>query len=177
MPIDFDLPTDAAKQILVGAIFAESSTKFSGGGEDAGEKTAIVQAIINLAYYAGQSKMNGKKCYNSSFGDGTILGAVKKSIHAYGQTRWNLVMVNDTLKTKKILEKVLDQFDVAHLKNCAETVNLWSSATAPVSNDTLGGIPLQFNQAANSPPSPRMKKIGKAGAHTFYAFIAGRECQ
>ena len=177
MPIDFDLPTDAAKQILVGAIFAESSTKFSGGGEDAGEKTAIVQAIINLSYYAGQSKMNGKKCYNSSFGDGTILGAVKKSIHAYGQTRWNLVMVNDKLKTKAILEKVLDQFDVAHLKNCVETVNKHSSAAAPVSNDTFGRNPLQFNQAKNAPPSPRTEKVGKVGAHTFYAFITGRECQ
>ena len=32
MPIDFDLPTDVKGQLLAGALFAESSTKFYGGG-------------------------------------------------------------------------------------------------------------------------------------------------
>jgi len=60
MPIDFALPTDTKSQLLVGALFAESSTKFYGGGENPGEKTAIAQAIVNMAFYAGQSKINGK---------------------------------------------------------------------------------------------------------------------
>ena len=176
MPIDFDSPTDAKRQLLAGALFAESSTKFYGGGEDAGEKTAIAQAIINMAFYAGQSKMGGKKCYNESFGDGSVLSAIKRAIVAYGKDRWNLVMSGDKLKSKADLEKVLNKFDVEHLKGCVEAVNALSSAV-PISNGTFGRIPLQFNQATDSPPSPRTEKIGKAGAHTFYAFIVGRECQ
>lgn len=176
MPINFDLPTDAQKQILVGALFAESSTKFYGGGEDGGEKTAIAQAITNMAFYAAQGKMNGKKCYNSSYGDGTLLSAVKRAIVAYDKKQWNLVMSADRLKSKADLEKVLDQFGIEHLKGCVETVNALSSVI-PMSNSTFGRIPLQFNQASNSPPSPRTEKIGKAGAHTFYAFKSGRECQ
>lgn len=176
MPIDFNLPTDVKSQLLVGALFAESSTKFYGGGENPAEKTAIAQAIVNMAFYAGQSKMSGKKCYNSSYGDGTILSAVKRAIVAYGKDRWNLVMASDKLKSKADLEKVLNSFDVEHLKGCVEAVNALSSSV-PITNGSFGRIPLQFNQAKDSPPSTRTEKIGKEGAHTFYAFIDGRECQ
>lgn len=178
MTINFNLPTDARSQLLVGALFAESSTRNYGGGENPAEKTAIAQAIINMAFYAAQRTMNGTRCYNDSFGDGTILGAIRRAIVAYGQTRWNLVMSANQLKSKAELERVLTPDDVEHLRGCVVAVNQIGNAAAPLSNNVFGRrIPLQFNQAANSPPSPRTERIGREGAHTFYAFKIGRECQ
>src|SRR5689334_16084285 len=43
----FELPAGSAQQLLVGAVFAESSTRWW-GGEDAAEKEAIAWTILNM---------------------------------------------------------------------------------------------------------------------------------
>jgi len=88
------------------------------------------------------------------------LSAVEKAIVAYGKDRWNLVMASDKLKSKADLEKVLNSFDVEHLKGCVKAVNALSTSV-PISNGTFGRLQLQFNQAKDSPPSPRPERIGK----------------
>jgi hypothetical protein len=60
---------------------------------------------------------------------------------------------------------------------CAVTTAIGAAPQLPHALASLGDrIPVQFNQASNSPPSAqRQEKIGKHGKHTFYAFIVGRE--
>lgn len=177
--INFQLPTEADKQLLLGIIFSESSTKHY-GGENADEKICIGLCVVNMAYYAKQSTMSGKRCYNSSYGNGTILSSIQKGFLAYNSPRWNKIMTGNTLKTKAILETSLNPDEIEHLR--LSVVALASVSTSTASTQTYSGlsnrIPLQFNQAANSPPSDRLEKLGKLGTkHTFYGFKIGRECQ
>lgn len=169
-PIDFDLPTDADQQLLVGMVFAEASGPF------ADEIEAIVSCMVNCANYASY-KEPGKKCYNDSFGDGTILSAIKKCSRAYGSGQWTRVMVGDLLKAKTDLEGSLIPSEVSKLKACCEGVATVSAGSVPYSDPASKRCLIQFNQAADSPPSNRQEKVAKYGAHTFYAFKKGRECQ
>lgn len=175
--INFTLPTPVDEQLLVGAVFAESSTKYY-GGENSDEKICISLCVINMAYYARQKKSGGKTCYNSSYGDGTILSAIRKGFVAYGGTMWGKVMSGDRLKSKKDLEKALNADEVEHLRLSVNAVGANSISSAPLNFSGLNNrVPLQFNKAENSPPSSRTEKVGKVGSHTFYGFKAGRECE
>ena len=89
---DSDYPKDPNLQLLVGVIFAESGSKNYGGGENASEKEAIGKTFVNAAYYAAMKEQGGKKCYNDSFGDGTILSAIQTMAVAYSTATWNRVM-------------------------------------------------------------------------------------
>ena len=89
---DSDYPKDPNLQLLVGVIFAESGSKNYGGGENASEKEAIGKTFVNAAYYAAMKEQGGKKCYNDSFGDGTILSAIQTMAVAYSTAIWNRVM-------------------------------------------------------------------------------------
>lgn len=174
--ISFDLPTDADKQLLVGAVFAESTTKFT-GGENAEEKICIGMSIVNMAYYGKQKNISGKKCYNSSYGDGTILSAIKKGVVAYGGAMWNKVMSSDKLKDKETLASTLNKFEIEHLENTVKAVEQIDPAQSPLTYALLNRTPLQFNRANDSPPGDRLEKIGRYGSHSFYGFKSGRECQ
>lgn len=172
------LPTDPMLQLLTGAVFAESSTRWY-GGEDHGEKEAIAWAILNMSHYATVKPAGRQRGYNSAFGDGTVLSAIRKAIVAYGAPRWNLVMNGTTLKPAASLDR-LDPADREHLVLCLVVTNAISpSPTLPRSLATLGDrIPVQFNQANDSPPSrDRQERIGRLGRHTFYAFKQGREAE
>ena len=117
------------------------------------------------------------RCYNDSFGSGTIQSAVRNGFQAYGGARWNEVMkADDTMKTRAVLESTLDQAKLDHLRLSIESANAITSAP-PINNATLGGAPVAFNQASNSPPSARMERAAAAGAHTFYKFKSNRECE
>ena len=175
--INFDLPAGAEQQLLTGAIFAESSTKHV-GGENAGEKICIGMAVVNMAYYARLRKPGGGRCYNNSFGSGTILSAIITGFVAYGGAMWNKIMSGDQLRPKAALERALNADEVEHLRLSVEALDSINTGGAPLSYAGLGGArPLQFNQAENSPPSPRTESIGRAGSHTFYGFKRGRECE
>ncbi len=172
--LDFTLPTDPMLQLLTGAVFAESSTRWY-GGEDALEKEAIAWSILNMSHFATVRK--GTHNYNRSFGDGTVLSAIRHAIVAYGSARWNLVMNTNLLKEAATLER-LEPADRDHLRLvCAVTTAIGPAPQLPHALASLGDrIPVQFNQATNSPPSAqRQERIGKHGRHTFYAFIVGRE--
>lgn len=168
--IDFDLPTDGDEQLLVGMVFAEAS------GPVADEIEAIVSCLVNCAHYATYQE-TGKKCYNDSFGDGTILSAIKNCSLAYGSAQWKRVMKGDVLKAKTDLEGSLIPSEVSKLKACCEGVSVVCAGSVPYSDPASKRNLIQFNQAADSPPSKRQEKVGKYGAHTFYAFKNGRECQ
>lgn len=169
-PIDFPLPSDSDQQALVGLAFAESS------GTALIEITAIIGCLVNVAYYAAYEDPP-KQCYNGSFGDGTILSAIKKSSLAYGSTQWRRIMNGDVLLSKEKLEQTLIPSEVSKLKACCEAVADVSKGNTPYQDTTSGRFLVQFNQATNSPPSTRQEKVAKYGVHTFYAFKTGRECQ
>lgn len=165
-------------QLLTGAVFAESSTRYY-GGEDHGEKEAIAWAILNMSHYATVKPAGRTRGYNSAFGDGTVLSAIRKAIVAYEMPRWSLVMNGVTLKPGATLTR-LDPADREHLVLVLAVINVISSAPPlPHALATLGNrIPVQFNQAKDSPPSKdRQERIGKLGRHTFYSFKAGREAE
>jgi len=169
-----NLPTDPMLQLLTGAVFAESSTRWF-GGENALEKEAIAWSILNMSHFATVTK--GTHNYNRAFGDGTVLSAIRKAIVAYGGGRWDLVMNTNQLKPAATLER-LDPADLDHLQLTVDVVN--AIGAAPRLPHALASledrIPVQFNQASNSPPSAqRQEKIGRHGKHTFYAFKPGRE--
>lgn len=171
-PIGFDLPTDANHQLLVGLVYAEASS--TPGDDD--EKRGIAAAILNMAHYATYTEPK-KKCYNTSFGDGTVLSAIKKGSMAYNSPQWNKVMAGDALKAKADLENSLIPTEVRKLKACVESVAAVADGVPPIADTKSSRNLLQFNQADNSPPSPRQERVAKYGIHTFYAFIKGRECQ
>jgi hypothetical protein len=56
--IDFPLPTDPDRQILLGVVYAESSAGATGGEND-DEKRAIALAFINEAFYGFKP---GREC-------------------------------------------------------------------------------------------------------------------
>lgn len=168
--IDFNLPTDSDEQLLVGMVFAEAS------GAVADEIEAIVSCLVNCAHYATYQEAQ-KKCYNDSFGDGTILSAIKKCSLAYGSAQWKRVMDGDALKTKADLEASLIPSEVSKLKACCAGVATVCAGSVPYSDPASKRNLVQFNQAADSPPSKRQEKVAKYGVHTFYAFKKGRECQ
>lgn len=172
------LPTDPMLQLLTGAVFAESSTRWY-GGEDHGEKEAIAWAILHMSHFATVKPPGRARGYNSSFGDGTVLSAIRKAIVAFGGPRWSLVMNGNVLKPVASLAR-LEPADHEHLALCLVVTNAISPAPAlPHALATLGNrIPVQFNQATNSPPSAdRQERIGRLGRHTFYAFKEGREAE
>lgn len=175
--LPFSRPTDPMLQILTGAVFAESSTRYF-GGENHEEKEAIAWAILHMSHYALVKPTGARRGYNSSFGDGTVLSAIKKAIVAYEGPRWDLIMSGTSLKPDSSLER-LDPADREHLQLVVTVIA--SIGPAPVLPHPLvtleNRIPLQFNQANNAPPSPRTEKIGKLGKHTFYAFKVGREAE
>lgn len=172
------LPTDPMLQLLTGAVFAESSTRWY-GGEHHDEKEAIAWAILNMSHYATVKPHGRSRGYNSAFGDGTVLSAIRKAIVAYEGPRWDLVMNATALKPVSDLNR-LEPADHEHLALCLAVTNAISPAPAlPRALVTLGDrIPVQFNQANDSPPSrDRQEKIGRLGRHTFYAFKPGREAE
>jgi hypothetical protein len=168
------LPTGATEQLLVGMIFAESSTS---GGAD--EKRCIGLCAMNMAYYATLTPPEGKKrCYNDTFGDGTVLGALKKGFpQSYKSARWNVVMDGDKLKTEAKIKAILQAADMAHFKAVLTAAADAAKVTAPAQDPTSKKTPVQFNQARDSPPSKRQEKIATYKPHTFYGFKAGQECE
>lgn len=168
-------PANIDDQRIAGMIYAESAGA-SSGGENADEKSAIGATIANRAHHARcMSQPNGHACFNTDFGDGTILGALQHGFAAYGGARWNEVMVNDEMRPEAELN-ALPPGKQQHLNlsiAAAEALNLGAT---PISQPAVGGAPVAFNQASNNPPSPRMLRIGGAGAHSFYGFRPNREC-
>lgn len=162
----------------MGAVFAESSTRWY-GGEDRDEKEAILWSILNMSHYAVHKPANKTRCYNQSFGNGSVLSAIQHAIVAYGSPRWNTIMDGNSLKSEETLASKLTGDDREHLRLVAEVVvAAGPTPQLPKALATLGDrVPVQFNQATNSPPSrDRQEKIGKLGRHTFYAFKEGRTC-
>ncbi|MEZ4296782.1 MAG: hypothetical protein R3B70_17580 [Polyangiaceae bacterium] len=178
MPTELTLPTDPMLQILTGAVFAESSTR-AFGGESHEEKEAIAWAILNMSHYATVKPERARRGYNTNFGDGTVLGAIRSSILAYESPRWRVVMNGLTLKPQRELSRLVPG-DHEHLRLVLLVTNAIGPAPIlPGALATLGNrIPVQFNQANDSPPNPaRQEKIGRLARHTFYAFKVGREAE
>lgn len=172
--IDFSLPTAADEMLVVGTIFAEATT---GSNASDDEKRAIGLCVVNMAYYARMTTQNGKKCFNTSFGDGTVRQAIVNSVRGYNSARWKLIMNGDALKSKAALEKDLNSLETAVLKSVVAIAASVMQSPLPAPGPGSKRIPLQFNQAPNSPPSDREEKIFNLASHTFYGFIDGRECR
>jgi hypothetical protein len=185
------LPETLERQLLVGVIYAESGSKAYSGEENADEKLAIGWTFVNRAYYAQFKPVDGKhKCYNESFGDGTLVSAVKTGSAAYNpvdkdnkkvdNAPWYDIMNGNRLKSLEDLAKSLEEpAKLEHFKLSVEAANkIDPYVKKPRALPKLGErIPVAFNQATNQPPSPqRMERIGKLGVHTFYGFKPGREC-
>lgn len=178
MTADLTLPSDPMLQLLSGAVFAESSTRWA-GGENHDEKEAVAWSILNMSHFATVKPPGARRGYNAAFGDGTVLSAIRKAIVAYEGPRWQLVMNGVTLKPRSSLDR-LQPADREHLRLVLIVTNAIGPApTLPRAVASLGNrIPVQFNQANDAPPSrDRQEKIGRLGRHTFYAFKENREAE
>jgi hypothetical protein len=185
------LPETLERQLLVGVIYAESGSKAYSGEENADEKLAIGWTFVNRAYYAQFKPVDGKhRCYNESFGDGTLVSAVKTGSAAYNPVDkdnkkvdyapWYDIMNGNRLKSlEELAESLQEPAKLEHFKLSVEAANkIDPYVNKPRALPKLGNrIPVAFNQAVDKPPSPqRMERIGKLSVHTFYGFKAGREC-
>jgi hypothetical protein len=171
--IDFDLPTGADEQLLVGSVFSEAT---AGGGASDDEKLCIALCVMNMSYYATYTQP-GKTCYNDAFGDGTVLSAIKKAIKGYNSPQWKKIMESNALKSKDDLEGALIPSEIAHLKGAVTAAKKAIDANLPAKDPGSGRAPIQLNKANDSPPSPRQEKISHYALQTFYGFKSGRECQ
>lgn len=176
----FRLPDDRTSALLVAVMYAESSSRNWGGGESADEKEAIGWTFVNIAYFARHKPEGKKYCYNSDMGVGTLLSAIKSKSLAYNTPLWKQIMNGDSLKPLATLGKTLEPAQQVHLELCANAAaDIGAHPEGPHPLTTLGdSVPIEFNKARNSPSNPkRLERIGGIGSHSFYAFIAGRECE
>ncbi len=176
----FRLPDDPTVELLVAVLYAESSSRSWGGCENADEKEAIGWTFVNIAHFASHIPEGKKRCYNSDMGVGTLLSAIKSKSLAYNSALWKQIMDGDALKPLAALSKTLQPSQQAHLELCVDAaVAIGSHPEGPHPLTTLGDrAPIEFNKARNSPGNPRrLERIGGLGAHSFYGFIAGRECE
>lgn len=178
------LPTDKNTQLLVGLIFAESSSKNWGGGDNEDEKIEMGLTVLNRTFYARLTAPNGRS-YNHTFGNGTVQSAIQYSgeFVAYGGERWKKVMTGTSLKTKAELDR-LQVFEKEHLALSIDAATFCTDGKAPLPTglagigNPAGQFPVAFNKAANSPPNKRrMVKFLSVGSHSFYSFIPGREAE
>ncbi len=171
-------PNNKAVRQLVAAIYAESGSKDWSGAENAVEKLAIGATIVNQAFYAKlpPGSKPKRRNYNKSFGDGTVLGAIKRSIVAYKQTEWNQVADADDLKPDPTISGTLVGTAREHYNLSVDAAN--AVTTAPMAIKELGSrCPIGFNksQKHKAPSKERDDFIGGAGVHMFYGFKTGRE--
>jgi RHS repeat-associated protein len=182
LPIPPYPSTQPARQ-LVGAVYGESSTPSSGGGEYPDEKIAIAETFAYQAYFATVYPK-----FDKNFGDGSLWGAIQKNSLAVGGALWNQVMDGSTstcdLKGPETVGQALQGAAArTHFIDSVIAVNEIAAAVTPASQLLLPvpelnpQVPVGFNKASNSPPSPRMQKIGRIGSTTFYGFKPGRAAQ
>lgn len=169
-------PEDSKIRLLAIVIYAESTTEDL-GGEDAAEKDAIGATFMNRAHYATLEPANGKgRCYNTDFGDGTLLSAIQKGSVAVGAAQWNKIASDNDLKPQKDLEKVLTlPKQREHYNLSVEAAQRIAAKVAPITISS-GGIPVGFNQSEKQSPSSRMEHLVKLAKHHFWVFKKGREC-
>jgi RHS repeat-associated protein len=168
-----DRPKGQAQRLFAAVIFSESTA----GDEDAVEKLAIGATVYNDAFYAKlPPKSKQKKNYNApSFGDGTILGAIKTAFpKSYKKARWNLVALAADLKSQADIDQALIGADREHYNLCIDAANAVTPPPMGI-KDFKNEAPVGFNKADDKPPSDREHKIGHAGSTTFYGFDTGRE--
>lgn len=170
-------PGNSDTQILAGAIFAEAVAS----AKDNKERLCIGWAFKNSVDHVSKLKagticpglkarQRAKQVRQDTKDLGaTIKDAVKIGSAAYGNSRWKLIMSGTSMLPKGNL----------CLLNAAETFALEkaiSAATDVMAGKNQKADIVRFNQAADSPPSPRMEKAYSERAHTFYKFKAGRQC-
>jgi len=164
---------------LVGMIYAESSTPNAGGGEFHEEKVGIGQTIGNRTFYATMTPPPpATSCYNSEYGNGTVWSALSSSgqFQAFGGSRWNEVMNGDDLKQPAALNQSMRRIsDRQHFNLSVEAVREVDIGLGLVP-ELLDAKPIAFQQSAQA-GSPRWQLSGKLGAHHFFSFAPGRECQ
>ncbi len=172
-------PASQTVRQLVAAIYAESSSKEYSGAENAVEKLAIGATIVNQAFYAKlpPGSKPKQRNYNKSFGDGTVLGAIKKSIVAYKKRAWNQVANSTDLNPNATISKTLIGSAREHYNLSVDAANAVTAAPMGI-KDFNNEAPIGFNQAKDTAPNPdREHRIGAAGVHTFYGFDKGHEYQ
>lgn len=171
-------PASQSVRHLAAVIYAESTTAGL-GGENEPEKLAIGATFANRAFYATWVPDGKKRCYNSGFGDGTLLDAITTGSVAVGGQLWSSIVSGQDLKSQAKLEKILKSADYRTHYNLSVKAALTIAAIKPPIEiiPLSNRIPIAFNQSAVGTSSPRWEQIGKLGKHHyFYAFKAGREC-
>lgn len=166
------VPKDVDTQRLAGVIFAEADAKRTSNDE----RRAIAWSFLNAVEHTVKV-CNGQFC--TSLKDAqrkflckkdkrdlgkTVLDAIKIGSVAHGNSRWNLVMSSDKLKSSQKLCKLNpgEQTAIERSIKAAKTAKAGKKKVAFI----------RFNQAKNKPPSTRMVLAKAIGAHSFYSFKA-----
>jgi hypothetical protein len=173
------LPATKAARQTVGLIYAESATLEVGGGENFGEKVAIGQTAWNRTAYA--TIHPSPPCFNGSFGNGSLWSAVTApgQFASYQSPRWNDVMTGDDLKPLPALDASLRGFSRRFHFNQSVDAVLDVVQGLGVVPELSDGKPVAFWRAdlGTDPKNPRYEFRGTLGAHHFFVFAPGQECQ
>jgi hypothetical protein len=177
-PCGPQLPTDVGggEALLAATIFAEAGQSRKADDERKAIAWATINRMLHIAAFPADKR---------DLGDGTMLGTlqVKGAYPSYHSNQWLKVAPNDRLLTSGYCECLVADECAAMTKALEVAKSVWAEYqkgnAAPTGE--LGRV-IAFNQATNSPPSPRMQRInmgfvtGDAHVkHTFYEFIPGRE--
>jgi len=170
-------PTNAKQQLLGGTIFAEAVA----GRKLNDERKAIGWAFINSVEHT-VSLCNGKICTTLKTAQRrflcgrdtkdlgkTLADAIKIGSAAYNNKRWKKVMAGNGMLP-------LGNLCLLNSQEKDALVRAINAARAVLAGKDKKAAIMRFNKAANKPPSTRLEKSEKIGAHTFYKFKAGKKC-
>ena len=170
------VPTGANVPVLAGSVFAEALQTRTANDEREAIASVFVNRVNHVRSLCGgticQSPGNGRvaQCTidTRDFG-ATLTDAVIKGSTAHGGTQWDKVMNGNSMRSSADICSRIQPGELAPL--------LRAIAAARTMVGRVGSRRfIAFNQAANAPPSGRMERAVRTGAHTFYRFVNGREC-
>ena len=170
-------PASARQQLLGGTIFAEAVA----GRIPNDERKAIGWAFINSVEHTvslcdGTICTTLKKHQRTFLCDRdtkdlgkTLVDAIKKGSKAYNNNRWKKVMAGNGMLP-------LGNLCLLNTQEKGALVRAIDAAGEVLAGKDKKAAIMRFNKAANSPPSTRLEKSERIGAHTFYKFKAGKKC-
>jgi LysM repeat protein len=171
------VPPTLDGRFLAGAIFAEAAPRPTAQAE----REAIGWAFINSVQHTEQlctgaicASLNQRQRTAQCRRDTRDLGRTLRNAISIGSvavrgSRWNMVMSSSGMLPAVTLCKLVASERTALTRAIA-------AARSVLEGTATRRDYLRFNRAADSPPSPRMVRTGRHEGHTFYQFIAGREC-
>jgi hypothetical protein len=171
-----ELPSDSDEALLAAVIFAEATQ----GRTVDDERRLIAWCVINRLRHLDKNEKDVRY-----FGEKSMIGVLSKqdAFKSYQKDQWNKITVGDQLRKEGRIECLtgVECTALQHALAVARELFPRTGDDEKAPTHALQRV-IGFNQALNTPPSPRMRKLAVTlekepvrGPHTFYEFIPGRE--